>query len=60
MDGMNLTSNEKNDLNWLEGLLLLILIIVTILMGSFAHHPGLKTIVDEQVSMWSGSVDNLE
>ena len=60
MDGMNLISNEKNELNWLEGLILLILILVAILLGSFTNPIGLKTIQDEQVSTWSGSIDNLD
>lgn len=62
MDNVQLSRNEKSELKWLEGLILLILILITILVGSFTSNAGYKTIVDEPVGLSSqiGTIDNLE
>lgn len=59
MDSIKNISNEKPELSWLEGLLLLIVILVVILVGSFSNKANIKLIWDEPVSM-SESIDNLK
>lgn len=45
---------------WLEGLILLSIIIIAIFLAGATSNDCLTTIADEQVSMWSGSIDNLK
>lgn len=54
--------NERTNSKWLEGLVLLIILAATIFLCTFATRAREThvTILDEQVSLWSGSIDNLE
>lgn len=44
---------------WLEGLILLIILLFIIFMAAHAQ-PKYQTIQDQTVSKWSGTIDNLE
>lgn len=44
---------------WLEGLLLLIVLIIVIMLSARAEAHNV-IIPDQEVSMWSGSIDNLQ
>lgn len=44
---------------WLEGLLLLAILVAVILFAKYSEHDY-TFIPDQQVSMWSGTVDNLK
>lgn len=56
-------TTEKTNMKWLEGLILLLIMIIFILAVSISSKVGTATILDEAVSMsetWTGSIDNLE
>ena len=56
---INHKSWQYSGSKWLEGLLLLVILGIVIIMSLHAE-TRYTTILNQEVSMWSGSIDNLE
>lgn len=58
---MEITEKRMKNVNskWLEGLVLLVILAFLLFFAS-KNTTQYTTIMDEQVSQWSGTIDNLD